>query len=95
MAAYLLVRVEVTDAEKYGEYTKVTPGVIEKFGGRFVIRNGNRVTLEGPEDPHRIVLIEFPSLEQAEAFYNSPEYQQAKALRAGASRGTLLAIEGV
>ena len=95
MAAYLLARVEVTDGDRYKEYTKVTPGAIAKYGGKFIVRAGDMVTLEGPEETRRVVLIEFPSFEKAKEFYYSQEYQEAKKLRAGAATGQFLAIDGV
>ena len=95
MTAYLLGRVEVTDPDRYKEYMKKTPGAIEKYGGRFIVRGGDVVTLEGPGETRRLVLIEFPSLEKAKEFYYSPEYQEAKKLRAGAASGQFLAIDGV
>ena len=95
MTAYLLGRVEITDQDRYKEYMKETPGVIKKYGGKFVIRGGEVVTLEGAEETRRVVLIEFPSIEKAKEFYYSDEYQGAKKLRAGAALGQFLAIDGV
>ena len=95
MTAYLLGRVEITDQDRYKEYMKKTPEAIEKYGGKFIVRGGDVVTLEGPEETRRLVLIEFPSLEKAKEFYYSPEYQEAKKLRAGAASGQFLAIDGV
>ena len=95
MAAYLLARVEVTDWDRYKEYTKKTPGAIAKYGGRFIVRAGDMVTLEGPEETRRVVLIEFPSYEKAKEFYHSQEYQEAKKLREGAATGQFLVIDGV
>ena len=65
MTAYLLGRVEITDPERYKEYMKKTPGVIEKYGGKFIVRGGDVVTLEGAGETRRLVLIEFPSMEKA------------------------------
>ena len=95
MTAYLLGRVAITDPDQYKEYMKKTPGVIEKYGGKFIVRGGSVETLEGAEEKRRLVLIEFPSFEKAKEFYSSEEYQQAKKLRAGAASGQFLAIEGV
>ena len=95
MAAYLLARVEVTDWDRYKEYAKVTPGAIAKHGGKFIVRAGDMVTLEGPDETRRVVLIEFPSFEKAKEFYYSQEYQEAKKLREGAATGQFLAIDGV
>ena len=57
MPAYLLVRVNITDMEQYGEYMKLTPAIAEKYGGKFLIRGGDKVVLEGPDQPERIVLL--------------------------------------
>ena len=94
MTAYILARVEVRDWDRYGDYVRQTPRVIATFGGRFLIRGGDAVALEGPPETLRIVLIEFPSLDHAKAFYASPDYQRVKALRDGAGTGTFTAIDG-
>jgi len=95
MSAYVIARVEVTDWDKYNEYLKVGPGTISQYGGRFIARGGDIVTLEGPEETRRLIILEFPSLAEAKAWYNSKEYQGAKKLRSGASIGSLVAIEGI
>jgi uncharacterized protein (DUF1330 family)/nitroreductase len=94
MPAYLIARVEVTDWARYREYMKATPGAIERFGGRFIVRGGETATLEGPEEKRRVVVIEFPSLERVKAFYGSEEYSRAKELRAGAATGQFMVLEG-
>ncbi len=95
MAAYLIARVQVTDWERYREYTKVTPGAIAEFGGKFIVRGGETMTLEGPPETGRVVVIEFPTFEQAKAFYASETYGRAKKLRAGAATGQFILVDGV
>lgn len=95
MAAYVIAIVEVTDPVKYEDYKKLTPGAIAKHGGRFVVRGGASATLEGDWRPGRIVVIEFPSLDAAKRFYDSPEYLEARRARAGAAAMQLIAVEGV
>ena len=95
MTAYLLGRVEITNPDRYKEYMEKTPGAIEKYGGKFIVRGGDVVTLEGTGETRRMVLIEFPSIEKTKEFYYSPEYQEAKKLREGAATGQFLAIDGV
>jgi uncharacterized protein (DUF1330 family) len=95
MAAYIVARVNVTNWDKYLEYIKVTPGIVEKFDGKFIVRGGDMATLEGPEELQRIVILEFPTLEKAREFYQSPEYQAAMRFRAGAATAQLIAIDGV
>lgn len=95
MSAYVIVKVKVTDWDRYKEYMRLTPATVEKFGGKFVARGGQIVTLEGPEIKDRVVLIEFPSLERAKEWYHSREYSEAKKKREGAAAASFIAIEGV
>ena len=95
MAAYIIAKINVTDGDQYRKYTRVTPSVVEKFGGRFLARGGEVITLEGPQETQRIVLLEFPSLEKAKQFYDSEEYGEAKKLREGAATASFIAISGV
>lgn len=94
MPAYLIARVHITNLDKYKDYMKLTPAAIAKYGGRFVVRGGAVETLEGPHEHDRVVVIEFPSIERAKTFWNSPEYGEAKAKRAGAATGQFLLVEG-
>ncbi len=94
MAAYVIIQVNVTDAEKYEDYKKLTPASVEKYGGRFLVRGGTQEDLEGALDYSRIVLLEFPDVARAKQWYDSPEYQEAKAVRVGASTGIFTVVEG-
>ena len=95
MAAYMIARVNVTDWDKYNQYIKATPDIIAKYGGRFIVRGGETVTFEGPEETWRIVVIEFTDLDKAKEFYHSPEYADAKKIRAGAAEAQFIAISGI
>ena len=95
MKAYILVQVDVTNPQQYAEYAKLSPGIIEKFGGRFVARGGRSETLEGTKAPTRVVIVEFPSYERAQQFYNSAEYQAARKVRAGAASAQFVLVEGL
>ncbi len=95
MAAYMIARIEVTDPTRYQKYVESTPPTIAKFGGRFIARGGHIVTLEGPEETRRVVILEFPSVEQAQAWYASDDYQTVRKLRIGAAEGDFLAVDGV
>ena len=95
MAGYIIARINVTDPEKYKDYTAVTPGLIAQYGGRFIMRGGETVTLEGPEETGRVVVIEFDSPEQARTFYDSEDYQAAIGLRTAASTGQIIMVAGV
>lgn len=94
MPAYIIARIDVTAPGPYEEYRARTPAALAKYGGRFVVRGGETLTLEGPEETRRIVVIEFPSLERAREFYHSDEYQSAKVFREGAAEAQFVAVEG-
>jgi uncharacterized protein (DUF1330 family) len=95
MAAYIIVDVEVTDPTGFEEYRKQVPATVEKYGGKFLVRGGKCDTLEGEWHPKRLVVLEFPSVEQAKKWYDSEEYRAPKALRFRTSRAQLLLAEGV
>lgn len=94
MTAYVIAEVEVTDQALYDEYRRQVPATLEKYGGRFAVRGGKTEPLEGGWAPKRLVMVEFPSMEQALRWYRSPEYAPLIALRQRASRGKLVAVEG-
>lgn len=94
MAGYVVAEVEVTDSATYEEYRKLVPGTIAKYGGRYLVRGGAVEPKEGGWQPKRLVVLEFPSLEQARAWYHSPEYAPALALRMKAARSKVLLVEG-
>jgi uncharacterized protein (DUF1330 family) len=95
MAAYVIGEIEVTDQAVYDEYRKQVLATIEKYGGRFVARGGRVEALEGGWTPKRLVMLEFASMDQALGWYRSPEYAPLIAMRKQASRGKLIALEGV
>jgi uncharacterized protein (DUF1330 family) len=94
MAAYVIADVEVTDPAKYEGYKKLTPDAIAKHGGRFIARGGQTATLEGNWRPGRVVIIEFPTFEQARNFYTSVEYTAARRARAGAATMKMVVVDG-
>ncbi len=94
MTAYWMGRLNVIDQKGVAEYAKRAGPVILKHGGRFLARGGNFVVLEGKEYS-RNVIIEFPSLDQAVACYNSPEYREAALFLEGAAERELCVVEGV
>lgn len=94
MTAYVIAQVNVTDPVQYKEYTDRTPAVIAKFGGRFIARGGQTVTIEGPEEVRRVVLLEFPTLEQAVTCFRSAEYAEVRRFRLGAAEMHLVAVSG-
>lgn len=95
MSAYVLAHIDVTDPENYKDYIQMSPESIRQYGGRFLVRGPQPEVLEGTWAPKRLVLIEFPSAEQARRWWESPEYAPAKAKRQATSTGDVLIMPGV
>ena len=94
MPGYIIANVDIHDPDAYAEYRARVPATLEAYGGRFVVRGGEVERLEGAWEPKRIVVLEFPSVEQARAWWASEEYREPKAMRQAASTGTLLLVAG-
>ena len=94
MPGYVIADVTVTDAESYAEYRALTPATIDAFDGRFLVRGGACEAIEGAWAPGRLVLLRFDSLARAAAWYESPGYRKARAIRRRASTGSLILVDG-
>jgi uncharacterized protein (DUF1330 family) len=94
MAAYVMGEIEVTDPATYEDYRKQVLATIQKHGGKFLVRGGKVEALEGGWSPKRLVLLEFPTMEQALKWYRSADYAPLIKVRQKASRGKLVAVEG-
>jgi len=95
MAAIVISKVRVTDPEKYESYKPLAKHAIEKFGGRYLARGAEPVTIEGEPQAARYVVVEFDSVETVKRFYDSPEYRVAREARAGAAVAEITALQGV
>ncbi len=95
MPAYWIARSRITEPVAYKKYTDLVPAIIAKFGGKVLARGGKYRVMEGPEKFQRFVVIEFASLEQAVACFESADYQEAAAFRrAGAGEVENVIVEG-
>lgn len=95
MPAYVIVEVEIHDPETYKDYMQLTPATIAAYDGKFIVRGGKTETLEGNWNPHRIVVLEFPSVERAKQWWYSEEYAPAKKIRQATAGTKMIVIEGV
>jgi len=95
MSAYLIVEIDTIDADLMAEYRKHTPAAVEAFGGRFLVRGGASETFEGGWEPQRIVVLEFPSMDAARAFYHSERYKPLLEMRTKAGRSRAVLVEGI
>ena len=95
MPAYIVVEIDVHDAETYETYKRLAPPPIEQYGGRYLVRGGAVETLEGDWSPRRFVLLEFPSAERAREWHASEEYAHAKSLRQASAHTRMILVEGL
>lgn len=95
MPAYVIVDLTVTDLPTMEEYRKRVPATLTPYGGRFLVRGGAHQTVEGDWKPNRLVVLEFPSLEQAKRWYASEEYREPLAMRLRAGRANMVMVEGI
>jgi len=94
MPAYLIADITVNNPELYAEYRRQVPATVEKHGGRFLVRGGATETLEGDWHPSRVIVIEFPDMAAANAWYHSQEYGPLITLRQKAATGPVIMVEG-
>lgn len=85
MGAFMFIQANITDPEQFMEYAKRAPALIAEHGGRYRCMRGAVEQLEGKPDNRKIVVSEWPSMEAARRFWDSPEYQELKNLREGAA----------
>jgi uncharacterized protein (DUF1330 family) len=95
MAAYVVVEVEVQDPVRYEEYRKTVAPTLAAYGGRFLVRGGQVHLLEGSWSPKRLVIVEFPDVATAKAWWASAEYANPKAARQSASHTKMIVVEGI
>ena len=95
MTAFLVSDVSVRDAEAFQTYRTRAAASIIQHGGRYLARGGEIEPLEGTWKPRNIIIVEFPSLEQARAWYRSPEYAFALEMRDQALSRTLILVDGI
>jgi uncharacterized protein (DUF1330 family) len=94
MPAYVIVDIEIKDPVRYEEYRRIAPPSIAAYGGRYLVRGGAVGILEGAWQPQRLIVLEFATLEQARAWWASPEYAPAKALRQASAHTDMVVVGG-
>jgi len=97
MPVYVIIDISVRDQAAKGNYAqyieKVQP-IVEKYGGQYLARGGKITPVAGDWRPERIILIEFPSMDQVTRWWNSPEYKAIAGLRESATTARVIIVEG-
>ena len=94
MSAYVVVQIGIDDPVPYEEYKALAPASIAAHGGRYLVRGGSSTPLEGDWHPPRLVILEVPDAVRARAWWSSPEYAPAKAIRQRCARTAMLLVDG-
>jgi uncharacterized protein (DUF1330 family) len=94
MAAYILVDITINDPQTYERYKLLAPASIAAYQGKYLVRGGRTEILEGEWQPSRLVILEFPGVEAARAWWESEEYAAAKTLRQSCTTTDMLLVEG-
>lgn len=95
MPAYVINDMEITDPQRFEEYKRLSPATVAAYGGRFLARGGELDPLEGDWQPRRLVVLEFPSMDQAHAWLDSPEYAPARRLRQISAKSRMVLVQGL
>ncbi|MBH61140.1 MAG: hypothetical protein CL569_01560 [Alphaproteobacteria bacterium] len=94
MTAYLVAFGRVHKPEMMPEHEQHTPAVVAEYGGRYLVRGGTVVTLEGPAEDRRVVVVEFPDMASAQAFYESSGYRRVRDHLGDAVTADMFLLEG-
>jgi len=95
MPAYLIANIEIKDVEKIKNYLTSTPEILRKYSGRFLVRGGQSLVVEGKWNPKRLVVVEFDSFEKAKMFWNSEAYEPLKKLRQSSADTEMIIVDGI
>ena len=95
MPAYVIAEIDVTDPVLYERYKPLAAAAIAAGGGRYLVRGGETVALEGAAPAGRLVILEFPNAAAARAFYDGPDYAEARRIRERAAKSRVIIADGV
>jgi uncharacterized protein (DUF1330 family) len=93
--SYVICEISVSDPEAYETYKALSGPAVAEHGGTYVVRGGEAELLEGVGTPNRVVVLEFPSMDAARGWYDSPAYRAARSARADAATARFVLVAGV
>ena len=96
MPGYWIARAKVINPDRYRKYADLVPDIMAKYSAKVLVRGGDNQIMEGSTDFNRFVVIEFPTMQDAVACFNSDEYQAAAAHRRdGSGKVDIVIVDGV
>ena len=93
MTAYAILQADITDLDGYESYKPLAAASVAEYGGTYLLRGGDVVSLEGSPPRSRTVILEFESMDAAKRWYESASYSEARPIRQSASEGSLYLVE--
>lgn len=95
MPAFVIVNIVVHDAVRYEDYKRLAQEAVAAHGGKYLARGGTVEQLEGDWSPNRLVILEFPTVEQARTWWSSAEYQPARRIRQSCATTQMVITQGL
>jgi len=92
--AFVIAEITVRDPAAYEKYKTLIKPIVEKYGGKYLVRAGRVEAVDGKAPTGRVIVLEFPSFAAAEAFEKSPENLGAATIRHKAAKSRLFIVEG-
>lgn len=94
MSAYVIVHLTVASPEGFADYSSQVPATLAEHGGEYLVRGGHTTVIEGDMPHDRHVVLRFPDRAAADAWYNSPEYQEIISIRFAHSNAVVILVDG-
>ncbi len=96
MPVYFIAEIqEITDQTSYLEYIGLAEKIVNKHGGKYLVKGGNSITVSGDWEPIKIIVIEFEDIEKLQSCFNSDDYKAIAPMREKATIGRAIAVEGI
>ena len=92
MSVFIVSRVDIRDPEQMAAYMQAAPATVAAFGGTYIVRSGNIEVVEGDQRCDSVVVLEFPTREQALAWYHSQEYRPLRDLRQASASASIMLV---
>lgn len=94
MKAYLVLDLTIRDYPRFRRYIVAIPALIARHGGRYIVQGAEPTAIEGDWTPQRLVILEFPSRQNAEAFLGDPQSKRLFAIRHSTTESKLILVDG-
>jgi uncharacterized protein (DUF1330 family) len=95
MSAYMVIESQIRNAATYDQYIQLVAPIVEKYGGRYLVRGGQVTSLGDVWNPERMIILEFPGEENIREWLSSDEYREIASLREQGADTRAVILEGL